>query len=93
MTKKGDRIVARRILHVLDLNLGVGMRFSEISKTLAEHHWHHGQFPLSDNLKYLIAQGKVAHIGDQYSLIQTRKNGTKFVIVKNPVKTVVELEK
>lgn len=93
MTKKGDRIVARRILHVLDLNLGVGMRFSEISKTLAEHHWHHGQFPLSDNLKYLITQGKVAHIENQYSFIQTRENGTKFVVIVDPVERTVELDK
>ena len=92
MPKKDERTVAPRIMYVLEENNGVGMRFSEIFKALAKHGWYHGQFPLSDNLKFLIAQGKIAHIENQYSLIKTRKNGTKFVIVKNPVETVIEVE-
>ena len=92
MTRKYVRVVAPRILYVLDQNLGVGMRFNEIFKALAKNDWLHGQRPISDNLKYLVEQGKIAHIGDNYSIIQERSDGTKFCIVKDPVEKVVELE-
>ena len=48
---------------------------------------------MADNLRFLVEQKKIVHIGNQYALIQTRENGTKFVIVKNPVENVVDLEK
>jgi len=92
MAKKSKRIVAPRILHVMNENGGIGMRFIEIFKALAEAGWFHNQNPMSSNLKWLIEQGKIVHIGNQYALIQTRKNGSKFAIVKDPVETVVELE-
>ena len=92
MPKKSKRIVAPRILFVLEQNDGKGMRFSAIFKDLAKKGWLHSQHPISQNLKYLIAQGKVARIGNQYSLIQTREDGTKFVIVEDPVERTVELE-
>ena len=92
MTKKGDRIVSRRILHVFYENQGVSMRFNDIFKALAEAGWLHSQRPISDNLKWLVEQVKVAHIGNQYALIQTREDGTKFCIVKDPVEKVIELE-
>jgi len=92
MTRKGDRIVARRISHVLKQNKGVGMRFSEIFRALAKNNWLHSQKPISDNLKFLIEQKKIVHIGNQYAVIQTRKNGSKFCIIKDPVEKVVELE-
>ena len=93
MPKKDERTVAPRIMYVLEENNGVGMRFSEIFKALAKHNWFHSQYPISDNLKFLIEQGKVAKVGNQYSIIKTRENGTKFVIVKDPVEKVVELGK
>jgi len=89
---RNERIIAPRIIHVFDENIGVGMRFSEISRALAEHHWHHSHRPLIENLRYLMAKGKVTHIGNQYALIQTREDGTKFCIVNDPVERVVELE-
>ena len=93
MPKKGDRTIAPRILHVLDENLGVGMRFAEISRALAEHHWHHGDFPISDNVRYLVKEKKIVRVENQYCLVKTRKNGSKFVIVKDPVENekVVDL--
>ena len=93
MTRKGDRIVAKRIVHVLEQKNKVSMRFSEIFKTLAENGWLHSQRPISDNLKFLIAQKKVAHIGSHYALIQTRENGTKFAVIEDPVEKVIELGK
>ena len=93
MTRKGDRIVARRILHVLEQNNQVGMRFSETFRALAKNGWLHSQKPLSDNLKFLVEQKKIVHIGNQYAIIQTRENGTKFCIVNDPVEKVIELGK
>jgi len=92
MTKKSKRIVAPRILYVMNKNDGKGMRFIEIFKALANAGWFHNQNPISSNLKWLIAQGKIVHIGNQYAVIQTRKNGSKFCIIKDPVEKVVELE-
>jgi hypothetical protein len=92
MTGKGDRTVAPRIMYVLEENKGVGMRFSEIFRALAKHGWLHNQNPISSNLKFLIEQGKVAKVESQYAIIKAREDGTKFVIVKNPVEKVIELE-
>jgi len=92
MSEKTQRTVAPRIMFVLEQNNGVGMRFLEIFRSLAKHEWYHSQNPMSRNLKYLIEQGKIAKIENQYAIIKTRENGTRFVIVKNPVETVVELE-
>lgn len=93
MTRKYVRVIAPRILYVLDQNLGVGIRFNEIFKALAEAGWLHSQRPISDNLKFLIEQGKVAKIKSRYALIKTWENGSKFVIVNDPVERVIELEK
>ena len=93
MTKRYNRIVAPRIMHILEENKKVGMRFSEIFRALAKHNWFHDQNPLSENLKYLLAEGKVVHVKNQYCLIQTRENGTKFIVINDPVEKVVELEK
>lgn len=90
---KNERIIAPRVMYVLDQNLGIGMRFNKVYKTLVKNGWFHNQRSLIENLRYLMAQGKIAHIGNQYALIQTREDGTKFVIVKNPVETVIEVEK
>jgi len=92
MPKKGERKVAPRIMYVLEQNNGVSMRFSDIFKRLAMQGWYHHQVPISKNLDFLVEQKKIVHIKDQYALIQTRENGTKFVIVKNPVETVIEVE-
>jgi len=93
MPKKGERIVAPRIMHILKQNNGVGMRFSEIFKVLAEHRWIHSQVPINENLKHLLAQGKIAKVNYRYGIIKTREDGTKFVVVKDPVNRTVELGK
>jgi len=92
MVKKSKRIVAPRVLHVMNENDGIGMRFIEIFKALANAGWFHNQNPISQNLKWLIEQGKIVHIVNQYAVIKERENGTKFCIVKDPVEKVVELE-
>ncbi len=89
---KNERIIAPRVMYVLDQNLGIGMRFNKVYKNLVKNGWFHNQRSLIENLRYLMAQGKVAHIGNQYALIQTRENGSKFVIVVDPVERTVELD-
>jgi len=93
MTKKGDRFVARRILYVLNQNNKVSKRFSGVFRALAENGWLHTQRPIADNLRFLVEQKKIVHIGNQYAIIQTRENGSKFCIVNDPVEKVVELGK
>ena len=85
MPKKGERIVAPRIMHILKQNNGVSMRSSEIFKTLARNGWIHSQVPINENLKYLLAQGKIAKVNYRYGIIKTREDGTKFVVIKDPV--------
>jgi hypothetical protein len=92
MPREYKRVIAPRIMYVLEKNKKVGMRFSEIFKALTKNNWVHNQSPIAQNLKWLVEQDKLAHIGDQYSLIQTRENGTKFCIIKDPVERVVELD-
>ena len=92
MVKKTKRIVAPRILHIMNEKDGKGMRFIEIFKALAEVGWFHSQNPISPNLKWLIKQGKIVHIGNQYAVIKTRENGSKYCVINDPVERVVELE-
>ena len=93
MPREYNRVIAPRIMYVLEVNNKVGMRFSEIFRALAKNGWILNQSPIVQNLKFLVKQGKVVHIGNQYALIQTRENGTKFAIVKDPVERTVELGK
>ena len=87
------RIIASRISYVLEENKKVGMRFSEIFRALAKKGWFHNQNPISRNLKFLIKEGKVAWIETFYCIIQTRENGSKFVVIVDPVEKTVELKK
>lgn len=84
MPRKGDRIVSKRILYIMDKRSGVSMRFTDVVNALAEHHWHHCYSAVSDNLKLLIKEGKIVHIGNQYSLIQKHENGNRFYILRDP---------
>ena len=92
MPRKNQRTVAPRIIFVLKQNNGKGMRFSAISRDLAKQGWYHHQVPISENLKFLIKQGIVAKVKTQYALVQTREDGTKFVIAEDPNEKVIELE-
>lgn len=88
-----ERIVAPRIMRVLEENDGVGMRFSEIFRGLAKHGWYHNQNPITQNLKWLIEQGKIAKVENRYAIIKKREDGTKYVVIENPVENkTVELE-
>ena len=86
MTRKDDRIVARQIMSILEQNKGYGMRFSEIYKTLIEQGFFHYQGPISNNLTFLIEQGKIVRIQPdarpRYGIPETRKDGTRYIIVK-----------
>ena len=93
MPKKGERKVAPRIMYVLEQNNGVSMRFSDIFKGLAMQGWYHHQVPISKNLDFLVEQKKIVHIGNQYALIQTRSDGSRFAIIKDSVEKIVELDK
>lgn len=90
MTKKGDRIVAKQILYLMNKKQK-SLRFVETLKALCVEGWFHTGKSISENYKYLIEQGKVAHIENQYCLVQKRVNGTKFCIINDPVERTVEL--
>jgi len=82
MPKKGERIIAPRIMRILEENKKP-MRFSEIFKALAEHGWFTTQRPISDNLKYLISEGKIVKVDRYYGIPSVRDDGSKFIIIKN----------
>ena len=80
-------------MYVLEQNNGVSMRFSDIFKRLAMQGWYHHQVPISKNLDFLVEQKKIVHFKNQYSLIQTRPDGSKFAIINDPAEKVIELGK
>jgi hypothetical protein len=86
MTRKGDRIVARQIMSILEQNKGYGLRFNEIYKMLIEIDCFHFQGPISNNLKFLLEQGKIVRIQPdarpRYGIPMTREDGTRYIIVK-----------
>lgn len=85
------RIIAPRILYVLEENKKVGMIFSDIFRAMARHDWFHNQNTISSNLKYLMKENKIVWINKIYSIIQVRENGTKFAVIIDPVEKTVEI--
>lgn len=86
MTRKGDRIVARQIMSILEKNEGYGLRFNEIYKMLIEIGCFHFQGPISNNLTFLLEQGEIVRIQPdarpRYGIPKTREDGTRYIIVK-----------
>lgn len=89
MTRKGDRTVAPQIMSILEQNKGFAVRFRYIYKKLIEMDCFHFQGPISNNLAFLIEQGKIVRVKPytrpRYGIPKTRKNGTKYIIVRGPV--------
>jgi hypothetical protein len=99
MTRKGDRIVARQIMSILEHNKGYALRFNEIYKMLIDLDCFHFQGPISNNLKFLLNQKKIVRVQPdarpRYGIPKTREDGTRYIIVKGSgVKDkIVELAK
>ena len=98
MTCKGDRIVARQIMSILKQNKGFGLRFNEIYKMLIEIGCFHFQGPISNNLTFLIAQGKIVRIKPdarpRYGIPKTREDGSRYLTIRGSIKDeIIELEK
>ena len=99
MPHKGDRITAVHLLVTLKENKGVTMRFMEIFHKMRKRGLKHNNTSISDNLKYLVNQGKIVkhswHNNSRYGIPATREDGTRYIIVKNkclPNETI-EIEK
>lgn len=84
MPRKGDRTVAPRIMSILGEN-NRPMRWIEIFKAITQHGWFHTQKPIADNLKYLISEDKIVKVGIFYGIPLTRKNGSKYIVIRNVV--------
>ena len=60
----------------------------EIYNTLRQRGFKHNYTSVSDNLKYLVSQGKIVryewNYNPRYGLPEPREDGSKFIIVKNP---------
>ena len=87
LPKKGDRITAVHLLVTLKENKGVAMRFMEIYNIMRQRGFKHNYTSVSDNLKYLISQGKIVRIewynNPRYGIPKTREDGARYIIVKN----------
>jgi hypothetical protein len=86
MPGKGQTTVDKDILIVLKANKGYALRFSDIYKALIKRELFHYQQQISNNLKKLIAEGKVVEVKGRprsfYGIPNTRGNGTRYIVVK-----------
>lgn len=98
MPIKGETTVHKDVLIVLGEHPGYGLRFSYIFHALSEHNMFHYQQQISNNLKKLIEEGKVAKVKGKtryfYGIPLQREDGTRYLIVRGSVKDeIVELGK
>ncbi|MBA7493557.1 hypothetical protein ES702_04116 [subsurface metagenome] len=87
MPKKDERITAVHLMVIFKENIGLARRFMEIYNTMRERGFKHNFNSISDNLKYLVSQGKIVRYewnkNPRYGMPETRENGSKFIIVRN----------
>jgi hypothetical protein len=87
MPKKGDRITAVHLMVIFKENKGLAMRFMEIYYTMKKRGFNHNRTSVSDNLKFLISQGKIVRYewfnNPRYGIPKERSDGTRYIIVKN----------
>ena len=87
MPQKGERITAVHLMVILKENNGLAMRFMEIYNTMKQRGLKHNNTSISDNLKYLVNQGKIVkhswYNNSRYGIPATREDGTRYIIVKN----------
>ena len=57
--QKGDRITAVHLMVIFKENKGLAMRFMEIFHEMRKQGLKHNNTSISDNLKYLVNQGKI----------------------------------
>ncbi len=86
--RKGDRIVARHILAVLEEHKGKGLRFRDIKIEMAKHGWFHVDCSIVQNYNWLLKQGKIAKIGHYYGIPIVREDGTGYIEIPKSDKPV-----
>ena len=88
MPQKGERITAVHLTVIFRENKGISMRWKELNPKMIERGIKHNYTSVSDNLKYLVEQGTIVRYewnkNPRYGMPDTRPNGSKFIIVKNP---------
>jgi hypothetical protein len=87
MPKKGSRITAVHSMIIFKENKGLAMRFMEIYNKMRQLGFKHNRTSVSDNLKFLINQGKIVrylwHNNPRYGMPKERSDGTRYIVVKN----------
>ena len=90
MPRKGETTVDKDILAVLEERKGYGLRFSYIFHALSEHNMFHYQQQISNNLKKLIEEGKVAKVKGKtryfYGIPLQREDGTRYLTIRGAIK-------
>lgn len=88
MPQKGERITSVHLMIIFKENIGLARRFKEVYQTMRERGFMHNYSSVSQNLKYLIEQGKIVRYewnkNPRYGLPDTREDGTRYIIIKNP---------
>lgn len=87
MPQKGDRITAVHLTVFFTENQGLSMRFMELYQKMRQRGFTHNRTSVSDNLKYLMKQGKIVRYlwnnNPRYGMPKERSDGTRYIIVKN----------
>jgi len=99
MAKKGERPTAKHIMEYLEENKGFAIRFMYIYRALRKKGYRHNYTSVTDNLKYLIEQGKIVKIKNKvrpvfYGIPKKREDGSTYIIAKKVYveNKIVELE-
>jgi Fe2+ or Zn2+ uptake regulation protein len=86
MPKKNERPTAKHIMEFLEQNKGVAIRFKYIYKALRKKGYRHNFTSITDNLRYLIKQGKIVRIKSGirpfYGIPKKRQDGSSFIVAK-----------
>ena len=87
MPKKNQRPTAEHIMEFLEPNKGYAIRFSYIYKEMRKNGHKHNSSSISQNLTYLIEQGKIVRIQHKvnesfYGIPKKRSDGSTYIIAK-----------
>ena len=87
MPKKGERITSVHLMVIFKENKGLAMRWKKIYRLMIERGFKHNYSSLSQNLTFLIEQGKIVRYewnkNPRYGMPEKRVDGSRFIVVKN----------
>ena len=74
---------------IFEQNKGIGLHGTTINRSLIAKNYIHTGKALMDNLKWLIAKGKIAKaMRGVYGIPNVREDGTQYLIVEDTKETI-----